>query len=570
MTAPRFPDFSAATRQHNLQRLPQETWDILVVGGGITGTSIARDAALRGFRTALLEKGDFASGTSSRSSRLAHGGIRYLESYEFALVFEALRERGILRRIAPHLVHPTPFIYPVYRGKEPPLWKLAAGMWLYDALALFRNFRLHRIAGRGRIREWEPVMGQEGLQGGAEYYDSVVYDARLTLAVARSAHRAGAALVNHAAVVSFSKEDGRIVGVGARDALSGKELAARACVVVNATGVWGDALMQMDDPDAPHHLRPSKGIHILVRRERMGHWRAVVFFSPRDGRILFLIPWGAFSIIGTTDTEYEGDLDKPYTTAEDVAYVLEAANAAFPEAGLRESDIVSNWAGLRPLVFEGDASSTYKVSREHRIFVSPSGLVSISGGKLTTAREMARQVVEIAQKRLAEAGIHATSPCRTHLEPLDPAPLSELQHLADARGRGHTETGPAPALVEHLIGRYGSEYRDLLAWMAADPGLAEPLVVGLPYRWAEVRYALEREMALTLSDLLIRRIPLIYEAPDQGLEVVQAVSRRMGKTLGWSEEQIHREEEDYRDQVALTRLYRNRNGEVALVKQPAK
>lgn len=562
-------DFSAATRQHNLKRLPQEAWDILVIGGGITGVSIARDAALRGFRTALLEKGDFASGTSSRSSRLAHGGIRYLESYEFALVFEALRERGILRRIAPHLVHPTPFIYPVYRGKEPPLWKLAAGMWLYDALALFRNFRLHRMAGRGRIRAWEPVMGPEGLQGGGEYYDSVVYDARLTLAVARSAHRAGAVLVNHAAVTSFVKESGRIVGIRGRDALTGEECEARARVVVNATGVWGDALMQMDDPNAPRHLRPSKGIHILVRRERMGgHRRAVVFFSPRDGRILFLIPWGAFSIIGTTDTEYQGDLDRPYATAEDVAYVLEAVNAAFPEVGLRESDIVSTWAGLRPLVFVGDASSTYKVSREHRIFVSPSGLISISGGKLTTAREMARQVVEVAQKRLAEMGIQATGPCRTHLEPLDPAPLAELQRLADARGRGHTRAGPAPELVEHLIGRYGSEYRDLLAWMAEEPTLAEPLVPGLPYHWAEVRYALEREMALALSDLLIRRIPLIYEAPDQGLEVMHAVSRRMGEALGWSEERIRQEEEEYRDQVALTRLYRQ--GEIKPVQQPAK
>lgn len=551
-------EFSAATRRRNLERLPQETWDILVVGGGITGVSIARDAALRGFRTALLEKDDFASGTSSRSSRLAHGGIRYLQNMEFPLVFEALRERDILRRIAPHLVRPTPFIYPVYRGKEPPLWQLAAGMWLYDGLALFRGFRLHRLAGRTRLRAWEPILGQEGLQGGAEYYDAVVHDARLTLAVARAAHRAGAVLVNHAKVTSFLKEDGRVVGVRARAALEGQEVEARARVVVNATGVWGDALMQMDDPHAPRHLRPSKGIHLLVPRERLGHRRAIVFFSPRDGRILFLIPWGRFSIIGTTDTEYEGDLDRPYATADDVAYVLEAANAAFPEAALSERDIVSTWAGLRPLVFEGDASSTYRLSREHRIFVSPSGLITISGGKLTTAREMARQVVDVAEERLAKAGVYAAGPCRTHLEPLDPAPLPELQRLADPRGRGRTEAGPAPELIEHLIGRYGSEYRDLLAWMTAEPHLAEPLVPGLPYRWAEVRFALEREMALTLSDLLIRRIPLIYEAPDQGMGIADAVARRMAEALGWEEGRIAEEKEEYRDQVALTRLYKQR------------
>jgi len=550
--------FSARTREENWERLSQEAWDILVIGGGITGVSIARDAALRGFRTALLEKDDFASGTSSRSSRLAHGGIRYLQNMEFPLVFEALRERDILRRIAPHLVRPTPFIYPVYRGQEPPLWQLAAGMWLYDGLALFRGFRLHRLAGRARLREWEPILGREDLQGGAEYYDAVVHDARLTLAVARAAQRAGAALVNHGKVVSFLKENGRVVGVQARDMLAEREIEARARVVVNATGVWGDALMQADDPHAPRHLRPSKGVHLLVPRERLGHRRAIVFFSPRDGRILFLIPWGRFSIIGTTDTEYEGDLDRPYATADDVAYVLEAVNAAFPEAALSERDIVSTWAGLRPLVFEGDASSTYKVSREHRIFVSPSGLITISGGKLTTAREMARQVVDVAAARLAQVGIHAAGPCRTHLEPLDPAPLPELQRLADPRGRGRTGAGPAPDLVEHLIGRYGSEYRDLLAWMAAEPALAEPLVPGLPYLWAEVRYALEREMALTLSDLLIRRIPLIYEAPDQGIGAAEAVARRMAEVLGWDEKRIGEEKEEYRDQVALTRLYKQR------------
>ena len=549
--------FSHHTREQNIERLQEEHWDMLVIGGGITGVSIARDAAMRGFRTALLDKGDFASGTSSRSSRMAHGGIRYLEQMDFPLVFEALRERNILRDITPHMVRPVPTLYPVYRNRQPSLPMLAAGMWLYDVLALFRNVRLHRLASARTMQGWEPHLKEEGLQGGAEYYDALAPDARLTLAVARAAHRSDAVLVTYAEVSDFMKENGHIVGAQVEDRLtSDRQWDLRARVIINATGIWADHLMQMDEPAGERHMRLSKGVHIVVPRERFQNQRVVIFFSPRDGRILFLIPWGRQTVIGTTDTDCEGDLDEVHATKEDVDYILEAVKAAFPHVDLSEADIISTFAGLRPLVIQPGAASAYQVSREHQIFSSPSGLVTISGGKLTTAREMARQVTDVAERRLRQQGVFPIAPCRTHLEPLDPAPLSELRRLVDGNGQGNTLAGPSPELVEHLIERYGSEYRDILTWMIQYPSLAAPMVEGLPYRWAEIRYALAREMALTLPDMLVRRIPLMHETPEQGLEVAQEVAARMAEALGWSDNEREVQLCSYRNEVLLSRLYK--------------
>jgi len=530
----------------------------LVIGGGVTGTGIAWDAALRGLRVGLVEKADFGSGTSGRSSRLIHGGLRYLAQWQISMVYESSRERRTLLRIAPHLVRPLPFLYPLYKGGKDRRIKIRAGMWMYDALALFRNIHIHRMLDRKETREAEPCVAAERLLGAAEYYDAHVDDARLTLATAQAAHRAGALVANYVQATGFLWDDvGQISGVTARDELTGETLQIAARVVVNATGVWADQLMAMDDRQAGRRLRPTKGIHIVVDRQRFGNQHAIVFTSPRDERMLFVVPWGHLAYIGTTETDYDGDLDRPYATAEDVEYILEAANLAFPEAHLTTGDIISTWAGVRPLI-GGEEEDAYEVSREHEIYESDSGLISIAGGKLTTYRHMAEQIVDRVVARLAARfGVGGFRECITDETALDPATLSELRRLVEEGGRGVLPAEPPPEVIDHLIGRYGSRYRAILQRIADDPSLGEPIMVGLPYLWAEVDQALAEEMAVTLPDLLVRRIPLIYVAPDQGLSVARAVAERMAAALGWDEPELTRQLAAYRDEVALTGLYKS-------------
>ncbi len=534
--------FSAAARQENLDRLAEETFDVLIIGGGITGAAIARDAVLRGFRTALVEKGDFAVGTSSRSTRLVHGGIRYLEYGEFRLVFDACSERRILRRIAPRLVRPLAFLYPLYAGQRPAPWKLRAGLALYDALSLFRNVQLHRWLSPEEAARREPILAGRGLIGVGRYYDAEVNDARLTLAMARSAHIHGAVVVNYAPVVGLMKAGGRIVGAQVVDARTGREIEVRARVVVNATGIWTDHIRRLDQPDGRPMLRPTKGIHFLIPRARLYTRHAVIFTSPRDGRHMFVIPWKDFAFVGTTDTDYTGDLDNPAADAEDVAYLLEAVNHLFPGARIGEDDIISTWAGLRPLVAAPGHPSA--VSRTHVIVESPSGLVTITGGKLTTARRMAEELTDRVAKRLAEMGVVARSGCRTQ-EPLEGAQIETVEMgVVDER------------VGRHLAETYGGEARWILGYVEENPALGEPIVPGLPYLLAEALYAVQHEMALSLSDVLIRRTHVIYEAADGGMARARTVAEVMAPRLGWDAAEIDRQIADYAAQVALTRSWR--------------
>lgn len=532
--------FSAAARQENLDHLAEETFDVLIIGGGITGVSIARDAVLRGFRTALVEKGDFAVGTSSRSTRLVHGGIRYLEYGEFSLVFNACTERRILRRIAPRLVRPMAFLYPLYAGQRPPAWKLRMGLTLYDALGLFRNVQNHRWLLPEEAARLEPIVARRGLIGAGRYYDAGVNDARLTLAMARSAHLNGAVVVNHAPVVGLMKGGGRVVGAQVVDARTGREIEVRARVVANATGIWTDHIRALDDPQREPMLRLTKGIHFLIPRTRLHTHHAIIFTSPRDGRHMFVIPWKEFAFVGTTDTDYPGDLDHPAADGEDVAYLLEAVNHLFPDAHIGEDDIISTWAGLRPLIAAPGHPSA--VSRTHVIVESSSGLLTITGGKLTTARRMAEDLTDRAAKRLAEMSVHPRSACRTQ-EPLEGARIEpvEMGTIDERVGR-------------HLADTYGGDARWILGYMEENPALGEPIVPGLPYRMAEVVYAVQHEMALTLSDVLIRRTHVIYEAPDGDL--ARAVAEVMAPRLGWDAAEIERQLADYTHQVTLTRAWR--------------
>ncbi len=552
--------FSAAARAEHWAALGGRVFDVLVVGGGITGAAAARDAAGRGLSVALVDAGDFAGGTSSRSSRLIHGGLRYLETYGFSLVFEASAERRRLLELAPHLVHPLPFVFPVYRGGPTPFLMLQAGMWLYDALSLFRNIRRHRVLSPGDVRREEPHLRVEGLSGAALYYDASVDDARLTLANARGAHESGAAVVPHAEVVAFLDEGG-MAGARVRDRATGAEEDVRARVVINATGPWSDAVRRLADPRAKPRLRPTKGVHILVERERIGNRNAITVQSPVDGRVMFVLPWGDFSYVGTTDTDYTGSPADVRADAADVDYLLQSANSVFPDARLTTADVVSTWAGVRPLLAPVQAGGKESAtSREHEIWWDRSGLLSIAGGKLTTYRVMAEQVVDRAAERLrakhrVESGISPTEDL-----PLPGAPRGPWMDFAARIVDDADAIGLGGEVGRHLARAYGEDADVLLAAIRADRALGERIVATHPYVWAEVPHAVRSEMALTLDDLLIRRLHLFYEARDGGLSVARAVAERMAGEpgIGWDAAEVDAQVERYRAAVEATRGFRKK------------
>jgi glycerol-3-phosphate dehydrogenase len=395
-------------------------FDLLVIGGGITGAGIARDAALRGLRTALVERDDFASGTSSRSSRLVHGGVRYLEHGYLHLVFESSRERRILLAIAPDLVHPLQFTWPVYRGARLPRWKIVAGLWLYDLLSLFRNAHPHRALSADAVLAEEPRLRRDTLTGGALYFDAATDDARLTLANVLSAVEAGAAAINYAAATALLTEEGRVCGATVHDRIAGTTFDVRARVVVNACGPWTDTVARLADPAAPPALRGSKGVHITVPAERIGNRNAVTMLDPADGRVMFTLPGGDVTIIGTTETETTEDPHEVRPTAVDVQYLVDAANAFWPGAQLTISDVITAWAGIRPLI-ASHAANAGSASREHAITVGKQGVVAITGGKLTTYRAMAEEVVDVVEHRLGRR----PTPSRTAHERL-PLPAREF------------------------------------------------------------------------------------------------------------------------------------------------
>jgi glycerol-3-phosphate dehydrogenase len=524
--------FSARGRTASLDRLAHDSFDLLVVGGGITGAGIARDAAMRGLRVALVERDDFASGTSSRSSRLVHGGLRYLEHGHLHLVYEASRERRTLLRIAPHLVRPLPFLWPVFERSRIPMGRLRAGLFIYDALALFRNVGHHRMLSPGAVAALEPAVRRVGLRGGAMYYDAATDDSRLTLATLRAAAAAGATVVNHVAMEALLTEGDAVRGGRAVTTLSGRTLEVRAQLVVNAAGPWGDAIRALARPDAPRSVRGTKGVHVAVPHERIRNTGALVLLSPIDGRVMFVLPSGALTIIGTTDTDYSGPLDSVRATTEDIAYLLRSVNAYFPGAHLTPADVVSAWAGVRPLVASGNGAPS-DASREHAITWTAPGLLSVTGGKLTTYRAMAAEAVDRVAEFLGRSLRHAP----TDRVPLPGGDMTSLEsELAEATSR----TG-LPELATHLVHAYGTEWRAIWSLVEEDRALAAHVAPGLPYVVAELHWAVEQEMALTLADLLIRRLHVAFETRDHGQAAAPAVARVIAPLLAWNAEQIERE-----------------------------
>jgi glycerol-3-phosphate dehydrogenase len=527
---------AVAARRAAFDALAAEPFDLLVIGGGINGAGIARDAAMRGLRTALVEGADFASGTSSRSSKLIHGGLRYLEQGNVRLVLEAVRERERLRRLAPHLVRPQEFVFPVYRDGPLARWKLAAGLWAYDLLAGFWGVRRHRMLGAQAVRAAEPALRQDGLRGAGVYFDYRTDDARLVLETVLAAAREGATVVSYAQVVGLLKDGGRITGARIADRLGGNGGAiVRAHVVVNATGPWVDHVASLDE-SGPSRLRLTKGVHVVVPRARVGNRAAIVLHALADRRVMFVIPWGEHSIVGTTDTDHVGGPDTPPTVEpEDVAYLLDTTNHYFPAAALTSKDVVSAWAGLRPLIAPppGSGESPSDVSREEDIFVSTSGLVSIAGGKLTTYRLVAAAVVDRVVATLGRAGdTRRFGRSRTGEVPLPGGRSSPAVLAAAAISRdGH---GLAPVVIGHLADRYGSRLDEVLGLVAGDRGLAEPIMPGLPDPRAEIVEAVEHEWALTLEDVLRRRTQVALRDSEAGSGVAGDVAALMGRRLGWA------------------------------------
>lgn len=551
--------------------------DVLVVGGGITGAGIARDAARRGLSVALVEMNDLAFGTSSRSSKLIHGGLRYLEAYEFSLVFESVSERRILQDIAPHLVNPLGFLFPVFRGAKRQLWLINAGMWLYDGLSLFRSPKIHKNLKPREVAQIEPAVKQEGLKGAPLYYDCSTDDARLTLETALDAAEHGAVIATWAKVESFLKtESGRIRGAVVHDELGGGRKEIEARTVINATGPWTDQTIAMSRAlSTGSILRPTKGIHIVVDYEKLPLSNAVVCFHPTDDRVLFAIPWGDRTYLGTTDTDYEGDPAEVRATLEDVDYLIDASNSYFPAHPLGREDVIATWAGIRPLMApqteEGGELKESSVSREHQILIGQDGLITIAGGKLTTYRRMAGEVVETAVRMLElERGPLEVKAPVTGKEPLPgavgwPADDDHAKVADEVAKAGHPRV--PEDVARHLADTYGMRALTIAREMAKDAKLCERLVPGRPEVMAQVDWAVREELASTVCDVLVRRTQLFYRDHDQGLGAAPRVADRMAKLLAWDDATRERELARYEEEVARSRAWQ---GEIASSEEPAK
>jgi glycerol-3-phosphate dehydrogenase len=539
-------------REVALSKLADESFDVVVVGGGITGAGVALDAASRGLRTALVERGDFASGTSSKSSKMVHGGLRYLQQHEFGLVHQSLSERRLLLQNAPHLVEPLTFLIPLF-GKAGVVDRAAArtystALWMYDLAGGWRIGRRHRRITAEELASHFPTLRTDRLVAGFVYYDAWTDDARLTLAILRTAVLEQAAVaVNYAPAVGLvHDETSRLSGVRVApvaEPRSGTWLAqspgtdarcdvleVRAKVVVNATGVWADELRRLDDPAWTTSIRPAKGIHITVPRSKLPCDLAAVLPVPEDRRSITVIPWDEHTYIGTTDTDYSGPLDDARVEPDDVAYVLNAVNAAV-SSPLRPQDVTASWAGLRPLLAAAGAhgrvpgARTADLSRRHKVERSASGLITITGGKLTTYRKMAADTVDAVQRELGSRVV-ASRTKNLRLRGSEPVNALQVRELTD-------KLGLDARVLAHLQSRYGGETMAVLGLCFDRPELREPLVDGLAHLEAEVVYAARFEMATCVEDVLSRRTrALLLDARSAALAAVRTAGL-LAAELGW-------------------------------------
>jgi glycerol-3-phosphate dehydrogenase len=549
------------SRTDALTALQREAFDLVVIGGGVTGAGVALDAATRGFSVALVERDDFSCGTSSRSSKMVHGGLRYLQNFDLGLVREALVERQLMVRLAPHLVKPLPFLVPALEGArlDRAIW---VGLNAYDVMSM-RNPRArrraareaaleggeywspdrHRTIDRDEVLDLIPALAPRDPSAAYLFYDCQTDDSRLVLTVLGEAERFGAVCVNGAPVVELIEDGGRAAGVVCMEQESGERFAVSAANVVNATGVWADRIRPeelLGEEDVPV-IRPSRGTHILIDRERLP-MNAAAVLPAGEGRTIFALPWLGQTLVGTTDNDYEGSLEHPPVSEADVEYLLSAVNSFF-ETDFGPEDLAGAYAGVRPLISSADPKKSVDISRRAELYETSSGMVTITGGKLTTWRRMAKMVVDrIVEREFREA------PCRTHEIPLghpvDPAELPETPELAE-QSRAH------------LASRYGLFAESIMKICAEDPDLTRPIVDGMPDLLAEVVVAARHEQARTVADVLLRRTRLGLLAGRRLIEDRDAVSRVakvMGAELGWGRRETRRAADAWRDTVATERL----------------
>ncbi|MGI8695039.1 MAG: glycerol-3-phosphate dehydrogenase/oxidase [Mycobacteriales bacterium] len=521
--------------------------DVLVIGGGVVGAGAALDAVTRGLTTAIVEARDWASGTSSRSSKLVHGGLRYLEMLDFGLVREALAERGLLlQRLAPYLVRPVQFLYPLtHRGWERPY--VGSGILLYDLLATVstetRSLPWHRHLTRHQALRKAPCLRPDSLAGAVQYWDAQVDDARHTMTIVRTAASFGALAANRVRVTSFLRQGERVTGARGTDLESGAELMIRAKQVINATGVWTDDTQGLADTRGQFHVRASKGIHLVVPRDRLQSTTGLILRTEKS--VLFVIPWGRHWIIGTTDTDWDLDKSHPAATARDIDYLLEHVNSVLASP-LRRGDVEGVYAGLRPLLC-GESDSTSKLSREHVVGHPVPGLVVVAGGKYTTYRVMAADAVDEAVRAL-DAKVPESCTDRVPLTGAEGYRVlwNQRRQLADSAGL-HV------ARIEHLLNRYGDAIGELLDLVRADPSLGEPLPRADDYLRVEVLYAVTHEGARHLDDVLARRTRISIESWDRGIEAAPIAAALMAGPLCWDEEQTRREVAHYQARVRAER-----------------
>jgi len=545
---------AATARAAYLERLARDQFDVLVIGGGITGAGVALDAAARGYRVALVEKADFASGTSSKSTKLAHGGIRYLPQFDFAMIHEGVVERGLMVRHAPFLVRPQPFVIPVYEDMHWPSslpirprtafgldLLLDIGLWMYDLMAGRLNIGRHKRISAEKTVERAPKLRSRGLKKALLYYDAQTNDAQLTVTLLRTAAQFGAVVTNYTEVTSFTRANGKLNGAVVRDVLTNQQLTISARHIINATGVFSEQVVALTGDESKATIEPSKGIHLVVDRERLRiSETAVVLPETEDGRILYVIPWQSRAIIGTTDTG-SGNLDDPQAGPEDIAYLIRHINQ-YLEVNLTNDDILSVYAGYRPLVKSRGARAA-DLSRTHVVLQEVNGMVTIVGGKLTTYRRMAQDTVDVLAKR---DGMPISQPTKNLLL-AGAIGWRDAKREIEARGQ---QLGLAPDIIEHLEFNFGSHARSILDLIEKDESLRERLVLDLPYVRAEVVYACRAEMAMTLEDMLARRTRIILEDGARGVGIAPQVAALMARELGWSSDQTNSQVEQYRALVS--------------------
>lgn len=529
-------EFSFRTRKENLQKLKTEIFDILVIGGGINGAGVVRDAALRGLKVALIEADDFAVGTSSRSSKLVHGGIRYLENFEFHLVFEALSERAKLFKIAPHLVHPLRFMIPLFKNSRVGRFKMALGMMLYDLLALFRTPQMHENLNRNETLSRMPILRNGDLLGSSVYSDAYMDDDRLVYETLRSANESSACIINFCKIQKVIFENNKVKQVEVIDKKSGEVFLVNCDHIISSVGPWTDIVGSDLLPDWKKILRPTKGVHLTLARERLDLTSAVVMGAQQGNRIVFAIPRHEMIIIGTTDTDFSGNPTDVVVTKDDIEYLLQITNEYFPNARITKKDILCCYAGVRPLV-KDESSSEGKTSREHTILSDPRGVIFVAGGKYTTYRLMAEQIIDAFFKNQTKFKKSSFSKCQT-ANPLNP--YVAIEELNKAQNKIKND------LEKKLVFRYGAEaYEILKKWP------------NKTYWQLEALQAIHTTMCLDLTNFFARRTPLINAEKNHGLNYLDEVASTFQTELGWSDAHLQQEKESLKKYIDNLMVWKN-------------